>query len=328
MAEQWQDISALIIGCGSIGRRHARVLRSLGVTDIRACDPVASQRASLLSESPSVRLYESLEAGLADRPASVFVCTPPWMHIPQAMQAIGAGCHVFSEKPLADSLEGVGELEALAEQANKKVMVGLCFRFHDGLLKAKTLLDSGRIGRLVSIRCLVGEHLPEVRPDYRTLFSARVSGAFDLIHEVDLAIWYAGSAPGKVQSLYGNYSDIGIEAADLVEMLMDFDGACLASVHLDFFQQPRRRQTELLGTQGAIVVEFARWDRCTVSLYEAARKTWLHEEMITDRDDMFRAEDREFLQAVAEDKPVRYTVGEAAKSVAAVLAAQSAGKSG
>ena len=43
---------------------------------------------------------------------------------------------------------------------------------------------------------------------------------------------------------------------------MDFEDRCVASVHLDFFQRPRRRQMELIGTEGVVTVEFARWDRC------------------------------------------------------------------
>jgi hypothetical protein len=52
---------------------------------------------------------------------------------------------------------------------------------------------------------------------------------------------------------------------------------------------------------------------------------WEVEELITDRDDMFRAEDREFLEAVAEDRPIRCTIAEGRKSVEVVLAAQSQG---
>jgi predicted dehydrogenase len=239
-----------------------------------------------------------------------------------AVQAIRAGCHVLSEKPLSDTAEGIDDLIALAEEEDKKVMVGLCFRYHTGLVKAKGYLDSGRIGRLVSVRALMGEHLPDVRPDYRDLFSAKHGGAFDLMHDIDLAIWYAGQPVRQVYSLNGTCSDIGIEAPDVAEILMGFQDRCLASVHLDFFQRPRRRQIELIGTDGVVLVEFARWDRCTVRVYEAARGTWEQEELDTDRDDMFRAEDREFLQAVAEDKPIACTVEEARRSVEVVLAAQ------
>ncbi len=229
---------------------------------------------------------------------------------------------MLCEKPLSDSTEGVDDLAALAETEHKTVMVALCFRYHDGLVKAREALDSGRIGRLASIRALVGEHLPDVRPDYRNLFSAQHGGAFDLMHEIDLAIWYASQPVREVRSISGVYSDIDIAAPDLAEILIAFEDRCLASIHLDFFQRPRRRQIELIGTAGVIVVEFARWDRCTVSIYEAARVAWEQAELVTDRDDMFRAEDREFLQAVAENQPIRCTIAEARKSVEVVLACQ------
>jgi predicted dehydrogenase len=239
-----------------------------------------------------------------------------------AIQAIRAGCHILCEKPLSDTPEGIDELAALAAEADKKVMVALCFRYHEGLVKAKRYLDSGRVGRLVSVRALMGEHLPDVRPDYGSLFSSQYLGAFDLSHEIDLAIWYAEGAVRQVHALSGNYSDIGIQAPDVAELLIDFENRCMASVHMDFFQRPRRRQTELICTEGVIIVEFARWERCTVSVYEATKGTWEHEELATERDDMFRAENREFLGAVAEDQPIRNDITEARKSVEVVATAR------
>ena len=322
MVKAWQEQSVLIAGCGSIGRRHARVLYGLGVSDLRACDPDPAQRAALLAETPIAKMYDSFEAGLAGSPATALICTPPQLHIPMAMQALRAGCHVLCEKPLSDTPDGIDELETLAADTNQKVMVALCFRYHEGLIQAKRYLDEGRIGRLVSVRALIGEHLPEVRPDYHTLFTAKYLGAFDLMHEIDLAIWYAGRPIREVLAVSGRYSDIGIDAPDLAEILIDFDERCLAGIHLDFFQRPRRRQIELLGVNGVILVEFARWDRCTVSVYEAAKGAWDYEELVTDRDDMFRAEDREFLEAVAEDKAITCTIAEARKSVEVVAAAR------
>jgi predicted dehydrogenase len=318
----WHELSVLIVGCGSIGKRHARVLRGLGIKDVRACDLLPAQRESLLAETPAVKMYDSYEVALRDQPETVLICTPPSLHVPMALQAIHAGCHVLCEKPLSDITQGIDELTELAADKHKKVMVALCFRYHEGLVRAKDYLDSGRVGRLVSVRALMGEHLPEVRPDYQDLFSVRYGGAFDLTHEIDLAIWYASQPVSRVRSLSGTYSDIGIEAPDVAEILIDFENRCMASIHLDFFQRPRRRQIELICIEGVVLVEFARWDCCTVSVYAAARGTWEHQELVTDRDDMFRAEDREFLQAVAQDKPIRCTIAEARKSVEVVVAAQ------
>jgi predicted dehydrogenase len=325
MVKPWNQLAVLIAGCGSIGKRHARVLHSLGVADLRACDPTAEQRQALAAQVPTVRLYANYADGLRERPDVVLICTPPAMHIPMAVEAIQAGCHVLSEKPLSDSTDGVDELTALAEASRKKVMVALCFRYHAGLVKAKGYLNAGRIGRLVSVRALMGEHFPDVRPDYRTLFSAKHGGAFDLMHDIDLAIWYAGQPVRSVHAIHGTYSDIGIEAPDVAEILMGFEDRCVASVHLDFFQRPRRRQIELIGTGGVVTVEFARWDHCTVSVYAASQGVWAIEELATDRDDMFRAEDREFLEAVAQDRPIVSTLAEARQSLEVVLAAQRGG---
>ncbi len=322
MVKPWREVSVLIAGCGSIGRRHARVLHRLGVGDIRACDPDPAQRAALQAETPVTNVYNSFEAGLRDSPETVLICTPPKLHLPMAAQALHAGCHVLCEKPLSDTPAGIDELAALATALGKKVMVGLCFRYHAGLVKAKQLLEAGRVGRLVSIRALMGEHLPAVRPDYRRLFSAQYLGAFDLSHEVDLAIWYAGQPVRRVQAAGGAYSDIGISAPDVAEIVLDFQNRCLASIHLDFFQQPRRRQIELIGTGGVVVVEFARWEHCTVSVFEASAGEWQHEDLATERDDMFSAEDREFLQAVAQNRAITCTIAEAEKSVAVIAAAR------
>lgn len=143
------------------------------------------------------------------------------------------------------------------------------------------------------------------------------------MHDIDLALWFAGQPVRAVRALSGTYSDIGIRAPDVVEILMDFEDRCLASVHLDFFQRPRRRQIELIGTTGVIIVEFARWDRCVVSTFQAAHGAWQSEELATERDDMFIAEDREFLQSVVEGKPIACTIAEARKSLEVVVAAQS-----
>jgi len=322
VSKPWQDLRVLIAGCGSIGKRHARILAELGLSDLRICDPSRQQRESLCAQTPVARAYADYSHGLADRPDAVFICTPPQAHVPMILQALDAGCHVFTEKPLSDTLSGVDELARRVNSSRKTVMVGLCFRFHQGLRRAKHLLDAGLIGRLISIRALMGEHLPDVRPDFRNLFTLKSSGAFDLMHDIDLAVWYAGRPVSAVKCICGAYSDIGFEAPDIVELLIGFENRCVASVHLDFFQRPRRRQMELIGADGCITVEFARWDQCTVSLFEAASGKWQRETFTTDRDDMFREEDEEFLRALSGGLPVSCPVSEARKSLEIVHAAR------
>ena len=112
----------------------------------------------------------------------------------------------------------------------------------------------------------------------------------------------------------GQFSDVEMAAPDIVEIAIEFEGRRTASIHLDFFQKPRRRQTELLCTEGIILVEFAQWNHCTLST-AGADGVWSHAPMVTDRDDMFRAEDSAFLRAIAENSAVECGIVEARKSV-------------
>ncbi len=328
VAQPWQRLSVLIAGCGSIGKRHARILAELGLDDIRVCDPVASQVEGLCAETPSAQPCPSFEEGLAASPDCVWIMTPPRLHVPMALRAMQAGCHVFSEKPLCDTMDGVADLQQALASGDRKMMVGLCLRYHEGLLRAKQLLDAGEIGRLVSLRALMGEPIYEVRPDYKQVWAPDTIrwGAFDLSHEIDLAIWFAGQSVRRVESVYGAFSDIGMEAPDFAELLMEFEDRCCASVHLDFFQSPRRRYHELIGTGGVIRAEFASWDECTISVWSRSSPEWKHEVIATDRDDMFRAENRELLEAVATDRPINCTVEEGLKSVRVILDAQGEGQ--
>ncbi|MSV28634.1 MAG: Gfo/Idh/MocA family oxidoreductase [Bryobacterales bacterium] len=319
---RFQELHVLLAGCGSIGKRHARILKELGVGRLTVCDPVPAQIEALMLQTPSVEACASFQLGLDAKPDAVFILTPPKQHVPMAVDAVRAGCHVFVEKPVSDSLDGVEPLAELVRRSASKVMIGLCFRYHRGLRKAKALIESGTIGRLISIRALMGEHLPQVRPDFQSLFSAQYSGAFDLMHDLDLAIWFANQRVEAVQALYGTCSDIGISAPDLVEILIGFEDRCTASVHLDFFQRPRRRQIELIGSDGTIIVEFARWDQYTLSTYRPDRNDWESLSETVSRDDMFRDEDRAFLSATVGNGEIDCTIDEACKSLRVIAAAQ------
>jgi len=319
LKKDWNQQSVFIAGLGSIGQRHLRALRALGVDNISAFDPVPESVAKAKDIYPELQIRASYEEGLEEGPDGVFILTPPKMHVPMSLQALDKGCNVFCEKPLSDTLDGTQELIHKLKQSEYKMCIGLCFRYHTGIRKAKALLESGAVGRIVSIRSLMGEHFPSVRPDYRTLFSAQYSGAFDLMHDLDLAIWFSGQRIAQIHSVYGSYSDIGIKAPDVAEILIGFEDRCTATVHLDFFQRPRRRQIELICTEGCMIVDFSTWDQCTVSVYRVEKETWEKETFATDRDDMFRDEDRAFLEFITGNRDVQvYGVEDALLSLNAL----------
>ena len=116
--------------------------------------------------------------------------------------------------------------------------------------------------------------------------------------------------------MYGTHSDMEITSPDTVEMLLRFQDRVMASVHLDFYQQPRRRQVDLLGTDGTIIVDISSWNEASVSV--GRDETWVSKHFATQRNDMFTAEDYEFLTCIVEDKPIRCTIAESLKSLKAV----------
>lgn len=317
----WRELSVLIAGCGSIGKRHARVLSRLGIKDLSVFDPQTSQVKQLTDQTPHAKPVISFESGLAAKPDCVWILTPPRLHVPLAIEAMNAGCHVFCEKPISDRLDGLDDLARLVNNSGRKFMVGLCFRFHEGLLRAKQWLDEGEIGRLIAVRAMVGEPFDEIRPDYQQVYTAKNFpwGALDLTHDIDLAIWVAGQDVKQVYSVIGTYGDIEVDTPDLAQLLIEFEDRCTASVHLDFLQRLRRRQFEMIGTKGVIQVEFAKWEHCVLSLWNNTTRQWRRETMVTDRDDMFQDENLQFLKAVVCDGQIQYGIEEACKSVRVVL---------
>ncbi len=319
VTKDYTDLKLLIVGCGSIGKRHTQVLLELGMKNVTACDPSEKQREEMKALFPTVSVISDYESGLQNGGFdAVFIFTPTAMHIDMATKALEAGCHVFIEKPIANTQKGVAELKALAKKKGLLVMVGFCFRYHEVLKMAKRLLDEGTVGRLINIRAFMGEPFAEIQPNYMNMYYSKYSGAFELVHDLDLAIWYAGQEIDEVYSVYGSFSDMGMESPDSIELLLKFKDRLAANVHLDFYQHPRRRQIELMGVKGTIIVEFASWDKAVLSWYNTDTRKWQTEEYATARNDMFRDEDEEFLLAVIGERKLTCTVDEALKSLCVV----------
>lgn len=315
---KYKNLRLFIVGCGSIGDRHANVLVSLGIRSLILYDKNTEASAKLMDQisgKADIEVVSSYEEGLSKSPDAVYILTPTALHIDMACLAIEAGCHVFIEKPLSNSRNGVDRLKRLSEANSKKVMVGFCFRYHPGIVKAKEYADDGHIGKVVSVRALMGEHFPDVRPDYLNTYYVKYSGAFELIHDLDLAIWFAGSNIKRYYGVFGSFADIGFKSPDTVEILLEFEKGITGSVHLDFFQSPRRRQFEIMGTQGTIVIEFAKWDKYTVSIFTRRDGEWRSAEYSTERNVMFEKENIDFLDSILENSEFSSTVQEAEKSL-------------
>jgi predicted dehydrogenase len=289
-------ITALVVGGGSIGKRHLRNLlasgRSVAVVETRA-----DRRAEIAAKHPEARLFPTLEAALAaERYQAGFVCLPTAYHLEPALALARRGIHLFVEKPLSHTLEGIPELLDLVRQQGLTAMTGFCMRFFQPLQKAKELLESGRVGRVVTARSFTGVYLPDWHPyeDYRSFYMARKDQGggvlLDECHAFDWMQWLCGPIT-RVSAVVGTFSDLEVETDDVCEVIARFGDRAAGSIHLDMVDRSSRSQVDLIGTEGTVLVDF---HDHTVRAWDHAAQKWevftlepSYEQMYVDEIDHF-----------------------------------------
>ena len=288
-----------VVGCGSIGSRHARNLAALGAGDIFLCDLDRPRAERLASEIGAAGVGDDLPALLAaTRPDAVLVCTPPTSHLGVAAAAVASGAHVFCEKPLSVDLTGVDLLLADAERAGRIFMMGMCYRFHPALRRFHELLAGGTIGRLLGAQMWAGQYLPDWHPwaDYRREYSAqrRLGGGvlLDSIHSLDTLRWVFGE-PDEVMGMLGKVSDLEIDTEDIVAAVLRLAGGALVEVHVDYLQRHGQSRMEAIGSEGTLC-----WDRTGVRWRRAGDETWHEEAIACDPNQIYVDELREFVDCV------------------------------
>ena len=251
----------LVSGAGSIGMRHLRNLQLLGINDLAISDPSADQLNKVKDELNIETFSDFTEAINAFKPTIVFICGPTMVHVPQALEAAKAGAHLFIEKPLSHTNEGIDELKKEVADRNLVCMVGCNMRFHPGPAMVKKLLSEGRIGPVIEAEVYTGSYLPNWRPhmDYRDSYSAsRGQGGvtLDCIHEIDLALWYFGPAEVLGASII---SAASIDLPDIdgtADIDLIHDSKTKSSVHLSFTEPDYKRSCSITGENGYINWDF------------------------------------------------------------------------
>ena len=297
---------ALVVGLGSIGRRHARNWAALGLGEVWVCRQLGAPQPEPLGVD--ARSFQDLDAALSEGPEVVIVSNPTSLHVDSAQRAVGAGAHVLIEKPIGHSLEGIPELLESARTQNRSIGVGYNLRFHPGLVRLRALLMRGDIGRPLAARFEMGEFLPGWHPweDYRQSYSARrdLGGGpvLTFSHELDALVWLLGR-PKKLVALAAHVSQLEISTEDVAEIAIELESGALASVHVDYFLRRPRRAVEVIGDAGVLRWEY---EANRVLQYAPATRAWRVEEGDPnyDRNEMYLTELRHFVRCVQGDGPL------------------------
>ena len=202
-------ISVLVVGAGNMGRSHALAYASIPEFEIAAiCTRSPKSRAKLMAELPegTAEVNDYQKALLELKPDAVCISTYPDTHYPFAKLALEAGCHVFTEKPLAESAEQCKELVELSRSKGKALVVGYILRQHPSWIKfvevAKTL-GSPLVMRMNLNQQSYGKNWET----HKSLLSS-ISPVVDCgVHYVDVMCQMTESKPVRVSGIGAQLTD-------------------------------------------------------------------------------------------------------------------------
>lgn len=295
----------LIIGYGSIGERHARLLHEAMV-------PVACVTSN---PNCAFQAYRNVDQAILNyRPTHVIVSNATGLHAKALAELVVLGWSgpVLVEKPLFDREVDVAPFSPL------DISVAYNLRFHPVI---KALAEKIAGAPLVSASFHVGQYLPSWRPgsDYRKSYSASNAAGGgvlrDLSHEIDLAQYFCGTFQ-NVSAIGGHFSNLEIEADDVFHLLGNCTHCPIVSVEMNYLNQMARRVICLNGNGFTAVADLVQG---TLEFNGSIQK------MSFDRDNSYRQQIGEFL---GDQRPTLCTLKEGLAVDKAILAAERAASQG
>lgn len=319
----------LIFGAGSVGKRHARNLAALGCRI--SCMDVREDRCQEMAHEVGATYFTNeSEALAASSYAGVVIGSPPHVHVGQSIAALERGLPVLLEKPVAPDLASAWRLAAVVEDASARLLMGYTWRWWPPLCKARELLSEGVIGTVRHVQFHMSAHLADWHPweRYQDFFMARRElggGALlDESHWLDLMLWLFGM-PASVSGRIDKISELEIDSDDNVDLLFAYNNGPRIAMHLDLYGRPHEKFIRFVGSEGTL-----HWsaDPNQIRIGRGWEQDW---EILTydcERNDMFVATAKEFLDVVAGKPPQTCVIADGVRVLEIVEAARRASSEG
>ncbi len=203
-------LKAGLVGAGVMGTMHSNCYRVLPDVDLVAVADILPEKGKEVTKGMDTKVYSSFEEMISNEELDIIdVCLPTYLHAEYSIKAAEAGKHVICEKPMALNVDECTKMIEAAEKAGVKFMIAHCIRFWPEYKKLKELIDSGRIGPVISSHFCRISPTPEWSWDNWLMDPKRSGGALlDLhIHDVDYLNYLFGM-PAYVNSV-GRHDDRG-----------------------------------------------------------------------------------------------------------------------
>ncbi|MDI1351787.1 MAG: Gfo/Idh/MocA family oxidoreductase [bacterium] len=263
----------LVIGSGSIAKRHIMNLKNLFPSNAVGCLS-SSGRLLTVDEMGCDFVYSDFAEALKFKPYFAIIASPATHHIDHAHQLLSANIPVLIEKPLSSSLNLVENSKQLLWSHKDKIEIAYNLRYLPACSILKKMLDEKIIGTVSNVLIDVGQYLPEWRlnSDYTKTVSAQkaLGGGvlLELSHDLDYSVWLFGQVE-EVYCVMMNTGQLVVDVEDNVSAIIKFKNGPLATVHMDFLQRFPSRTCKIIGTLGTII-----WDvlNNTIVLYTSTKE--------------------------------------------------------
>jgi predicted dehydrogenase len=308
--------NVLIIGYGSIGKRHVdNLLKLKKIAQVIVCSNHLDSFKNH-PEKEKLKLVRSLEelstmASNGGQFDFAIVANETYKHVETANTLVESGIHLFIEKPISDAVTKALPLKKIAEKHNIKIFVAYNFRFLGAIQYIKNQVSSEAIGSLYFAEIEVGQYLPSWRPlsDYRESYSARKEQgggvALDLSHEIDYMRYLFGD-PVSWKIMKSKVSDLDINSEDIFKGIYRFSSGFLCSVHTDYIRHNKKRRINIVGSKGTLECDFI---KKYIKIKKNSGEASLFEDAsLFDVDESYKSELNHFIECIEKDKTPQITL--------------------
>jgi predicted dehydrogenase/nucleoside-diphosphate-sugar epimerase len=245
-----------LVGAGYVATHHLRALNALAFVEVVGiCDRDRSRAEALAKKFRAGAVYSDLASMAAAKPDVVHILTPPESHCSLALAALDMGCHVFVEKPMAESAEECDLMIARAREKDLVLSVNHSDRFDPVVLQAIKVARSGAIGDVIAVHSIRSSDYPTYaggalpQPYRQGSYPFRDLGVHSL--------YLIESFVGPVQTLSVRFYESGRNP------MLTFDewrayAECergTGSIYLSWNTRPIQSELEIHGTRGVIKVD-------------------------------------------------------------------------
>lgn len=244
------DLRIAVVGAGYWGRNLVRVFHELGVLDT-VCDQSPEVGAAAVEGRSGVRVEPSFDTVLADPSIdAVAIATPAITHGEMVEAALMAGKDVYVEKPLCLSTRQGESLEALSQSRDRILMVGHLLWYHPVVLKLKSMVDNGELGRIQYIYSN-RLNLGKLRREENVLWSFAP-------HDVSVILGLVGELPASVQAHGGSF--LHEQVADTTVSMFTFSSGLRAHIFVSWLHPYKEQKLVVVGDrQMAVFDDTAAW---------------------------------------------------------------------